>query len=114
MEVAHAAGVELPAELGGDRCGNELTRGRQVVEPLEQLIEPRWNSSAAGLGEPARRRHVRNGQYPRHDLDFDPRRRRVVPEAEEAVGREEELRDRPVRASADLALQILDIERSRR
>ena len=40
MEMADTAGIELPAQLCGDRRCNQLARGRQVVETFEKVIEP--------------------------------------------------------------------------
>ena len=54
---------------------------------------------------------LETGRMPGHDLDVEAGRRGFVAETEEAVGREEELRDRAVGAGVDLALQILEVER---
>ena len=40
MEVADAARIELGAELGGDGGGDQLARGGQIVQPLEQPVQP--------------------------------------------------------------------------
>ena len=50
------------------------------------------------LGKPPRRRDVGYRQDAWNDLDLHPGAAACVPEAEEAVGREEELRDRSVGA----------------
>ena len=68
---------------------------------------------AAGLGEAPRRGDVGDRQDARHDLDVDARRGDRVLEAEEAVGREEELGDRAIGAGVDLALQIVEVGRAR-
>src|SRR3546814_13113887 len=47
MEAAHAPGIELTAHLGGHRRGDELARGRMIVEPFEQPIHPRRDRRAA-------------------------------------------------------------------
>ena len=110
MEVADAAGVKLPAQLGGDRGGDQLARGGKVVEPFEQVVEP------CGMLAPqvwAKRRVLATfdtGRMPGTISTSMPGRRRFVAEAEEAVGREEELGDRAVGAGVDLALQIVEIE----
>ena len=57
----------------------------------------------AGLGD------VGDRQDAGHDLGVDPGRGGLVAEAEEAVGREEELGDRAVGAGVDLALEIVEI-----
>src|SRR6476620_2588558 len=62
MEVAHAAGVELAAQLGSDGRGDQLTGRGQVVEPFEQIVEPLRNARPAGLGEAARGRDVGHRQ----------------------------------------------------
>ena len=65
-------------------------------------------------GEAPRLRDVGDRQDARHDLDVDAGRGGLVAEAEEAVGREEELGDRAVGAGVDLALQIVEIGLARR
>ena len=110
MEVANAAGVELAAQLGGDGGGDQLARGGQIVEPLEQLVRASRGIAAPQLcREAAGRGDVGDRQDARHDLDVDPGRGHFVLEAEEAVGREEELGDRAVGAGVDLALEIVEI-----
>ena len=91
VEVAHAARIEPPAHLGRHRRRDELARGGVIVQPLEQPVHPRRDRRAAHAGELARLRDVRDGQDAGHDLGVDARRRRAVAEAEEGLGREEEL-----------------------
>src|SRR5258708_397250 len=110
MEMANAARVELPRELGGDGGGDQLPGCGQIVEPFEQVVQPLRDGRSAALGEATRGRDVRDWKDARHDFGFDSGRCRFVAEAEEAVRRKEELCDRPVRAGVDLALQILEIE----
>ena len=62
-----------------------------------------------GRGELARLGDVGDRQDPGHDLGVDAGRGGLVAEAEEAVGREEELGDRPVRAGVELALEIVEV-----
>ena len=113
MEVADAAGVKLAGKLRGDRRRDQLARRRQVVEAFEHVIEPLRNGRAAGQSEAARGRDVRDRQDARDDLRIDAGRRGLVAEAEEAVRREEELRDRAVGARVDLALEIFEVEFAR-
>src|SRR4051812_28401233 len=113
MEVADAAGIELTAQLRRYCGGDQLSGGGQIVQSLEQIVEPLRNGRSAALGEAARRRDVRNGKDAGDDLDLDAGRCGFVAEAEEAVGREKELGDRPVRAGVDLSLEILEIEPAR-
>ena len=40
VEVPHAARIELAAEFGRDRRGDELARAGMIVQPLEQPAEP--------------------------------------------------------------------------
>ena len=49
------------------------------------------------------------GRMPGNDRRVDPCRRRRVAKAQEAVGREEELRDRAGRPGIELALQIVEV-----
>src|SRR4051812_16996850 len=83
MEMADAAGVKLPGELGGDSGGDQLTRGGKIVEPFEQPIEPFRDLRTAGFREPPRGRHVRHRQDSRNDLDVDARGSGIVAEAQE-------------------------------
>src|ERR1044072_1359240 len=41
MEAAHPARIQLGAELGGERRGDQLAGGGQIVEALEHPGEPR-------------------------------------------------------------------------
>ena len=91
MELADAARIELGAKLGGDGGGDELARGRQIVQPLEQPVEPGRDRGAAHRRELAGLGDVGDGQDAGHDLGVDAGRGDLVAEAEEAVGREEEL-----------------------
>src|SRR5690348_7888812 len=88
MEVADATGVELAAQLGSNGGGDQLARGRQVVETLEHIVEPLRDRRAAGLGKAARGGDVGNRQDSRDDLRIDSRGCRLVAEAEEAIGGE--------------------------
>src|SRR3546814_8282127 len=47
VEIAHPAGIEAAAQFGGDGRGDELARGGQVVEPIEQRHHPRGNRGDA-------------------------------------------------------------------
>jgi hypothetical protein len=85
MEVPDAAGVELTAQLRRDRRGDQLARGRKIVEPFEQVVEPPRDARATGLREAARRRDVRNRQDAWNDLGIDTRGFRFVAEQEKAV-----------------------------
>ncbi len=109
MEVADPAGIELAGKLGGDGRRDQLPRRRQIVEALEQRIEPVGNVRSAGLGEAPGRGDVRHRQDSRHELDLHSGRRNFVLKAQEAFRGEEELRDRAVRAGIDLALEIIEI-----
>src|SRR5688572_10858703 len=109
VEVANAARIELRAHLGSDGGGDELARRRLVVEPLEQPVHPAGDGGAAGGGELARLGDIRHRQYAGDDLGVDAERRGDVAEAEEGVGREEELGDRPVCAGVELSLQIVEV-----
>ena len=40
MEVAHAPGIELSAQLGRDRRRDQLSCGGKLVEAFEQIVEP--------------------------------------------------------------------------
>ena len=110
MEGAFAAGVELTAKFGGHGSSDQLTSRRQVVETLEQIVEPLGNGRAAGRCKTAGSSDVRQRQDARYNLDVDARCRRVIAEAEEAIGREKELRDRAIGARVDLALEVFEIE----
>src|SRR5437762_11362806 len=114
MEVAHPAGVKLTAQLGRDRRGDQLACSRQIVESLEQSVEPVRNAGTAGLCEPACRRDIRNRQDAGDDFRIDTCRGCVIPETEIAFGREEELSDGAVGACVDLPLEIFDVETARR
>ncbi len=83
--------------------------GGQVVQSLEQLVEPLRDARAAGLREAAGGGDVRDRQDARHDLDVHAGCGDLVLKTQEAVRREEKLRDRPVGAGVDLALQIVEI-----
>src|SRR5688572_27503211 len=54
MELPDAAGIKLPAQLRRYRRGDQLAGGRQVVQPLEQPVEPVRDIGAAHRSEPAR------------------------------------------------------------
>ncbi len=109
MEVADPAGVKLAAQFGGDGRGDQLARGGKLVEPFEQIVEPVRDGRAAHLGEAAGLGDVGHRQDAGHDLDVDAGRGDLVAEAEEAIGREEELGDRAVGAGIDLALEIVEV-----
>ena len=72
-------------------------------------------ASQAGTLEPQRPAilamplEVRHRHDARHDRHVDAGRRRVVAEAQEIVGLEEELGDAAVGAGIDLALQVLEV-----
>src|SRR3546814_5844768 len=68
MEAAHAPGIELTAHLGGHRRGDELARGRMIVESFEQPIHPRRDRRAAHAGEFARLRDVRRSEEHTYEL----------------------------------------------
>ena len=110
MKGPFAARIELTAEFGRDGGRNKLARRREIVEAFEQVVEPFGNGGAAACCEPARRGDVRNRQDAGHDLDVDTGGRRVVAEAEKAIGGKEKLRNRAVGAGVDLALEVLEIE----
>ena len=95
----------------GRRAPRRRSR-RSAGAPTGRSSRPSNSSSshlrdarAAGGREAARRGDVGDGQDARNDLDVDARGRGFVAEAEEAVGGEEELGDRPVGARIDLALR---------
>ena len=102
MEVTNAAGVELTAKLGRDGGSDQLPRRGQIIEALEQVVEPLRDGRSAALGETARGCDIGNGQNSRNDLGLDARGCRFVAEAKEAVGREEKLGDRPADPSKPL------------
>ena len=106
VKLAHAARIELAAQLGGDGGGDELAGGGEIVEPLEQSVHPARNGGPTGGGEGARLGDVGDGQDAGHQLRVDARGRGLVAEAEEAIGREEELGDRAVGAGVELALEM--------
>ena len=85
MKVANAAGIELTAQLRRDGRGDQLAGGRQVVEALEEVIEPFGDARPARVCEPAGGGDVRDRQDSRHDLGVDAGCRRIIPEAEETV-----------------------------
>src|SRR5688572_22033397 len=68
MELADAAGIELAAQFRRDRGGDQLAGGGQIVEPLEQAVEPGRYGGAAQGGELAGLGDVGDGQYARHQL----------------------------------------------
>src|SRR6188508_2458227 len=109
VEVADAAGIELRTHLRGDGRSDELPRCRLVVEALEQPIHPARDGGAAGRRELAGLGKVGDGQDSGDDLGVDAQRSGDVAEAEEGVGREKELGDRPIGASVELPLQIVEI-----
>src|SRR5690348_96708 len=109
MEVPNAARVELPAKLRRDRCSDQLARRGKIVEPFEQAVQPIRNARAAGPGEAARLRDIRDRKNSRHDLDVHARSRDGILETKETIRREEELRNRPVRPGVDLALEIVEV-----
>ncbi len=109
MEVTDSACVELAAQFGRDRGRDQLAGGWQVVETLEQIVQPVRDSGAARFGEAPRLGDIRNGEDAGNDLDADAGRGRIVAKAQEAVGGEEELSDGAVRAGVDLALEIVEI-----
>ena len=80
-----------------------------LVQPLEQVVHPRGNRRAAHGREPADRGEVGHRHDPGHDLGVDPGRRRLVAEAEEGFGGEEELGDRAVGAGVELALEVVEV-----
>src|SRR6185436_19356140 len=101
---------ELTRELGGNRRRDQLTSGRQIVEALEQFVQPLRDGGAAALRETAGGRDVRDRQDSGHDLDVDAGRRGFVAEAEEAVGREEKLCDGPRGTGRAFAPEVIEIE----
>src|SRR3954452_10794750 len=103
MELADAAGIELAAQFGGDGGGDQLARGGEVVEPLEQPVHPRRDRGAAARRELAGLGDVGDGEDAGDELGVDARSGGLVAEAEEAIGREEELGDGAVGAGVDLA-----------
>ena len=107
MEPSASAGVELATELGGNRRRDQLARGRQVVEPLEQRVKPVWNAGAARRSESPGRRDIRHRQNTGNDLDVQAGTRDCILEAKETVRRKKELGDGTVGAGLNLALQIL-------
>src|SRR5690606_34436711 len=109
VELAHAAGMEARAEIGGDGRRDQRTRLRVIVEPLEEMSHPVRHAGAALFRERARLGEVAYRQDAGNDLRLDAEHRRLVAKAEKAIGREEELRDRPVRARVDLAPEIVEI-----
>jgi len=106
VEVAHPARIKLGAQLGGDGGGDELASLGQRVQPLEQPVHPVGDRSAALGRELAGLRDVGDRQYAGHELGVDANRGDMIAEAEEGLGREEELRDRPVRARVEAATEI--------
>src|SRR3982750_2879661 len=68
MEMPDAAGVKLPGELGGNRSGDQLARGGQVIQPFEQSVEPLRDRRSTGFREPPSGRDIRHRQDSRNDL----------------------------------------------
>ena len=71
---------------------------------------PRRQAGATDRREAAGGGDVRDREDAGNDLGVDTCSRRFVAEAEEAVGREEELGDRPVGTGIDLPLEVLEVE----
>jgi hypothetical protein len=109
VEMVDTARMQLGAKFGSDGCGDELSLGRAVVEPIEHMADPCWDAGPAALGELAHALHIRHGQDAGYDLHVQPQRRSLIAETEEAIGREEELRDGASGAGIDLAPQIVEI-----
>src|ERR1044071_5509851 len=89
MELANAARIKLGAKLGGHGGGDELARGRKIVQPLERPPDPGRHRGAVHRGHPAGRGEIGDGHDSRQDLDVDPGGGNLVAIAEEAVGIEE-------------------------
>ena len=98
--------AQLRCECGGQKVLAVVADGfgEGVVKPARQ-----WRTAA--LGEAFGTFPVLNGQDAGHDLLRDTCRRTGVAEPQEAVGLEEELRDRLVRARVKLGLQVVNILR---
>ena len=114
MEVADAAGIELTAELGGDGRGDQLPRGRQIVEPFEQLVEPLRNACAASSARSARgRATLETGRMPGTISTSIPA---AAASSRKRKKQSAEKKNCVIARSApgvDLALQIFEIERAR-
>src|SRR5256885_9292167 len=112
MEVTDAARVEVTAKLRGHRCRDELAGGGEVVQSLEQMAEPRRDSSPAIGGHPHDSGKIGDRHDARDDLDIDACGGDFVLETQETVWREEELSDRAVRPRIALSLQMIDVRRA--
>src|SRR4249919_1980037 len=102
MEVADSAGIELPAQFPGNRRGDQLPRLRKLVQPLEEPVHPFGDRGAALAVKAASGCDIADRQDAWHDLDARPDLGHLVAESKKAIGREEELGDRPIGTSIDL------------
>ena len=93
VELGDAAVDQVDHLLGGDRGGDQLARGRIVIEPVEALGEPGRHRGAGARGEIGRRLEILHRQDARHDRDIDAARAHAVEIAEVEIVLEEELRD---------------------
>ena len=110
VELANPAGIKLAAQFAGDRRGDQLARRGQIVEPFEQAVHPVGDGGAAhGRRTCASGRRSTPAGCPGTISISTPARRDAVAEAEEIVGREEELADRAVGAGVDLGDEIVEV-----
>ena len=107
--MADTTGIQLAAQFGGYGGGDQLARGGQSVEAFEHFVHPAGDGGAALAGELAGRRDIGDGEDPGNDLDVHPGGGDAVAEAEEILGREEELADRAVGPGIDLALEMVEV-----
>ena len=110
MEMADAAGIKLPAQLPGDRRGDQLPRLPEA-RPALRTAGPSTSGSPRRTGRRTARvvATLVTGRMPGTISTSGPDCGHPVAEAQETFGREEELRDRPVCARIDLAQQIVEI-----
>ena len=102
-------GEQAPAKVARDCGGDHAARLDVVIEPLEHLGQPGRHLGLAeggNLGDALEVRHRHDAGYDRH---VNASRGRVVAEAQEVVGIEEELGDAAVGAGIDLALQVFEV-----
>ena len=106
----HPGGYENAAALVAGHGGGDHAAGFDVVvEALEQAGEPGRYLGAAQACHLQYALEVRHRHDARHHRHVDAGRRRLVAEAQEVVGLEEELGDAAVSAGIDLALEVLQV-----
>src|SRR5262249_50063929 len=109
MKLRDAAIDQTHHLLGGDRCGNEVSRLLIVLEALESVAEPIRHARRGLLRKAPDLLEIMDGDYAGNDGDGDAAIAHAIEVAEEHLIIEEELGDGARGAGIDFLPEHIDL-----